>query len=92
MKELGIILIILGAIAGVLISVIRQDNEEERAWLKFRIQNHCRIVGQKEETVSSSLATVVRPDGGISVAPVTTTTPSQTAWECADGVTYWRNN
>lgn len=79
-------------LAFILVAAVKGSIEENKAWIKFKIEHHCRVVGKKQSQTSFGTATVVRPDGSVSVAPVTSTTPGQTAWECDDGVTYWRNN
>ena len=80
------------ALGVLLVAAIKGSIEERKQWEVFKIEHECRVVGRKQAQTSVGTATVVRPDGGVSVAPVTTFTAGQTAWECNDGVTYWRNN
>ena len=54
----------------------------EKEWQIFKSQHDCVIVGKVESTINPGFST----DGQF----IATTTPSQTGWECNDGVTYWR--
>lgn len=43
---LGLLLLILAMGGGVVIALAASRNEDEKEWLQFRREHHCRIVGE----------------------------------------------
>lgn len=56
--------------------------EQGRQWNLFRVEHHCKKVGETGSTVGTGIST--------SGKVVTTVNPGQTGWLCNDGITYWR--
>lgn len=42
----GLFLLLLAAILGFALLLAASHNEEEKVWLQFRREHHCRIVGE----------------------------------------------
>ena len=42
----GLFLLLLAAMLGFALSLAASHNEEEKVWLQFRREHHCRIVGE----------------------------------------------
>lgn len=67
-----------------LVFVVRAQIREERAWDRFKVEQHCKVVGrQKGQTVPVFNA---NGKGGVGWAVES----DKTGWLCDDGVTYWR--
>ena len=62
--------------------------EESRQWETFKAAHECKVVGKKKGSTSTTVMPIVGGNGGVGIG--VSTTPDQTAWECNDGVTYWR--
>ena len=80
----------------ILYAAIKSDMEARAEWERFRVEHECHVVAKKQGTTSvgTAIGTGVGSNGQAvtTVTPIVTTTPGQTAWECNDGITYWRNN
>ena len=63
--------------------------KESREWEAFKVEHKCEMVAHKKGTTSLGVGPTMTGSGG-GVTVVTVTSPSQTAWLCDDGVTYWR--
>lgn len=78
------------------VAMVKQSAEERKRWEAFKVNHECVIVERKDghTNVSTAVSTGVSANGTPTtvVTPIVTSTPSQTAWECNDGVIYWRNN
>lgn len=78
-------------IAALVISipfVIWAHIEESRQWEAFKVAHECKVVGKKKGSTSTTVMPIVGGNGGVGIG--VSSTPDQTAWECNDGVTYWR--
>ena len=42
----GLFALLLAAMLGLSLSLAASHNEEEKAWLQFRREHHCRIIGE----------------------------------------------
>jgi hypothetical protein len=42
----GLLLLILAMVTGAIITLAASHNEDEKVWLQFRKEHHCRIVGE----------------------------------------------
>lgn len=60
--------------------------EDSRQWAAFKVTHNCKKVGHKQGQVFNTVSIGANGQPSIGVA----TTPDQTAWQCDDGVTYWR--
>ena len=60
--------------------------QEAKQWEAFKIAHNCVVVEKKRGTTSIGVG--VGSNGTTTVMPISN--PSQTAWKCDDGVTYWR--
>lgn len=85
-------ILIAVAFAAILVAAVKGSIEEHKQWEAFKTEHQCVVIGRKQGSTSVSTAVGVNSEGGVTVTPITTTIPSQTAWECNDGITYWRNN
>lgn len=79
MKESAAIIFII--IISVLAFFAAKKQKDE--WEAFKIQHDCKVVGKRDSQTSYGTDS--------SGKTITTYTPSQTAWLCNDGVTYWKN-
>lgn len=64
-------------IAGIVLSV-----QEHKEWSAFKAAHHCKVVGKVKGDISYGIGS----DG----KSTTIINPDKTAWQCDDGVTYWR--
>ncbi len=79
---------ILGAvaIAGLLALVAHEENARAREWQAFAAAHSCRVT---QRMPSQTFTTVGFGANGQAVIG-TGSTSARIAWECDDGVTYWR--
>lgn len=82
--NIGKILIAVSVICIILVIVL--SIEEENEWREFKKSHECKIVSH----VSSSTNVGYGITANGTVGTLVNTTPSQTGWECNDGVTYYR--
>lgn len=96
-----LVLLVIGFVSVIVIGVgvygsVKNDKEQRVQWERFKVAHECHIVAKRQghTSVTTSVGTGVGANGQVTttVAPVVVTTPGQTAWECNDGITYWRNN
>lgn len=80
--ECGVILTTAVIIAGSIALAVKSVKD----WNRFKEEHNCKIVGKKDSTTSIGVG--VSSNG--SAGPVVVTNPSQTAWLCDDGITYWK--
>jgi len=90
LKEFWFPVGMIAILIGLLILVVVLASKEESQWQEFKANHSCVIVAEKQGHVEVSTGWAHTSNGG---GPVTTTstTPDQVAWQCNNGVTYWRN-
>lgn len=86
-----LIVIILGSLFVATIMAIMRESDERDAWAVFMVEHDCKIVAHRRGFSTSNVAPIFISGGGMAVVTTTNTTPSQVAYECNDGTTYWRN-
>lgn len=64
-------------------AIINVALREQAEWEEFASTHDCRVVGEESGSVGTGLTS------GGNVALITT--PGKVAYECNDGVTYWRS-
>lgn len=79
-------IVLTTAVASALIGAIYLIYLEGEKWGAFKKEHNCVKVGFKDATIMP--ATTITLNGGVATTIVTT--PSETAWKCDDGVTYWK--
>jgi hypothetical protein len=87
------IVMIVGCIAtGVwaIVWAIRLGQQEEAAWQRFAVEHECKVVAKMRGHATTGTGLVIGADGKTGVGVVTSSTPDKTAYQCNDGVTYWR--
>ncbi|QEO18791.1 hypothetical protein [Acetobacter vaccinii] len=71
-------------------------NEKQQAWQSFSVAHHCKVIAYKEgySSVGATSGVGLTTSGHLAAmsGSTDTKTPSQTAYSCDNGVTYWRNN
>lgn len=88
--EAGVALTML-AVFALFAAVLQASVEEQREWEAFKKEHNCSIVGRKQAQVHTGVATAISANGSVGVAPVTTVSSAQVAYQCEDGFIYWRN-
>ncbi|EDL0577429.1 hypothetical protein CL277_22635 [Salmonella enterica subsp. enterica serovar Muenchen] len=81
---LGITL--FGAVVGVVVFMFVQAQQEREDWKKFAAE-HCKVIEKRDSQSTTGVGLSL--DGKIGT--FFGSTPSQTAYQCDDGVTYWKN-
>ncbi len=64
-------------VVGLLLTI-----QEANDWAEFKEAHHCKVVGKIKGDISYGIGS----DG----KSTTIINPDKTAWQCDDGVTYWR--
>lgn len=88
--DLGCVLL-FGGIAGAILALISwgiyADNQNAKEWARFVAANQCRVTqSMPGETFNTfSFGTNGQPSIGVG------STSAKEAWQCSNGVTYWRN-
>jgi photosystem II stability/assembly factor-like uncharacterized protein len=59
-------------------------------WAAFVEEHHCQKVAQTGADVVPVTSTSITPDGKFSTTTSLVITEGKDAWQCDDGVTYWR--
>jgi hypothetical protein len=79
----------LGALIAALVmyAVTTAHMHEQQRWEKFKVEHACKIVEHKDS--STHLDPVLGNDGDTSF--VVRGEDAQDAWQCDDGVTYWKD-
>lgn len=68
--------------------IIHAAIKDERQWQEFKVAHKCKVVGMKKGYSSTTVIPVIGGNGGVGFG--VTSVPDQTAWECDNGITYWR--
>lgn len=87
-----IILIFVVLIAFIIWMIVLEAQDEERKkaeWQKFVDKNDCHVVEEKDETSASTIGPIIGSQG-IQFGLMTTSTPAQECWLCANGRRYWK--
>lgn len=61
-------------------------DKEQREWDAFSGQHECKVVGKKKSQVYNTVTIDSKGSPQVGIC----TTAEQTAYQCNDGVTYWR--
>ena len=83
-------IVFVGVGAGVVLGIgvlVAAMIEENRVWTQFKIDHDCVVV---EKRASYTTFVPVYDPNLKSTRIQSVYHPSQTAWKCDDGVTYWR--
>ena len=78
----GLLLLIIALIAFVVVAA----SAEEQQWQQFVIEHDCRVISTDPGQTGTGVSTYQTGFPGV----VITYPRSRTAWQCDDGVTYWR--
>jgi len=91
---MGIEKVIIGgfvaAVAGLICLAVVASAAEQKQWDAFAATHDCKLVEHRKGDVLVTTATTIGANGKVSVTPMTTVTPDKRAFQCSDGVTYWR--
>lgn len=87
--EVGIGLAV-GAIILLLALALWAGAREAKQWAAFSQANHCKVVERRKGTSTTTTGMAIGSGGKVTPVVATSATPSQTAYLCDDGVTYWR--
>lgn len=74
--------------AGLLYGFITGSIQERKEWEAFKLSHACKVVGKIKE--SMGVGNGIGGNGQVTMVVITN--PSQTGWQCNDGVTYWRED
>ena len=84
----------LGLIATLIVVLgylsAQASGAEQAEWDVFAAANNCQVVEQRAARSSTGYGYGLTAEGSYGYGVVTTHTPSEVAWRCDDGVTYWR--
>ena len=81
---------IVAALAGLIYLLVVTSAAERKQWDAFATAHDCKMVEHRKGDLLVTTATTIGPNGRVSVTPMTTVTPDKRAFQCSDGVTYWR--
>ena len=82
--------VIVAALVGLIYMLIVSSAAEQKQWDAFAATHDCKLVEHRKGDVLATTATTIGANGKVSVTPMTTVTPDKRAFQCSDGVTYWR--
>lgn len=82
--------LILAAVIVLVIVAVKLSAQESRQWAAFSEANHCKVVERRKGTSTTTTGMAIGSGGRVTPVVATSSTPSQTAYLCDDGVTYWR--
>lgn len=82
-------MLVLIAIASVLPKILMSYKSENDKWEKFSKDHACKVVSKRDGYSSSGVGITAKGTMGVVVG---SGTPGQTAYECDDGIIYWKNH
>jgi hypothetical protein len=87
------IAVVTACAAGMVWLVVAMARQEA-AWQRFAIEHECKVVVKVSGDVHVSSGPVIGANGKVGVdvvgVAVVTSSSGKTAYQCNDGVTYWR--
>lgn len=81
------LLLITAFIVPLLVIAIIQDYKE---WEEFKVTHNCKKIAHVDGNIQNGVGYGLTTNGTFGVITTITSTPDKTAWECDDGVTYWK--
>lgn len=85
-----LIAVVLGALIWLVGILITEDAKARAAWEAFKQAHACKLVAHKDSVSSSNTGFALNGNGDVVPVFTTSTEPSQDAWLCDDGITYWK--